>query len=46
MRGDKDKFAIAWLVGIALFMVGTLVGLKGFSDRRRLPPQSSNHPKF
>jgi ferrous iron transport protein B len=31
---------IAWLVGLALFMVATLVGLKWFSDRRRIPPQS------
>jgi ferrous iron transport protein B len=31
--------AIAWLVGLCLVMVGTLVGLKRFSDRRRVQPQ-------
>ncbi|MGI0494102.1 Fe(2+) transporter permease subunit FeoB [Alkalinema pantanalense CENA528] len=33
---------IAWLVGLALFMVAVLLGLKWFSDRRRIPPQSPN----
>ncbi|CBN57222.1 MULTISPECIES: ferrous iron transport protein B [Kamptonema] len=33
---------IAWLIGLALAMVATLAGLKWFSDRRRLPPQSSS----
>lgn len=33
---------IAWLVGLALMMVATLTGLKWFSDRHRISPQSSN----
>lgn len=33
---------IAWLVGLALVMVATLLGLKWFSDRRRIPPQDSS----
>lgn len=33
---------IAWLVGLALVMLIILVGLKRFSDRHRIPPQSSN----
>jgi len=36
---------IAWLVGLALFMVTIVVGLKWFSDRRRIPPQSSTRSK-
>lgn len=31
--------AIVWLVGLSLVMVGTLMGLKRFSDRRRMQPQ-------
>lgn len=30
---------MAWLVGLSLAMVGTIAGLKRFSDHRRLPPQ-------
>ncbi|MGE5658344.1 MAG: Fe(2+) transporter permease subunit FeoB [Actinomycetota bacterium] len=33
---------IAWLIGLALFMIAILVGLKWFSDRRRISPQSSS----
>ena len=33
---------IAWLVALALAMVATLTGLKWFSDRHRISPQSSN----
>lgn len=29
---------IAWLVGLSLVMVGTIYGLKRFSDHRRMPP--------
>ena len=31
---------IAWLVGLSLVMLGTLVGLKRFSDRHQIQPQS------
>jgi ferrous iron transport protein B len=31
--------AIAWLVGLSLAMIGTLIGLKRFSDRRQVQPQ-------
>ncbi|HIK19421.1 MAG TPA: Fe(2+) transporter permease subunit FeoB [Leptolyngbyaceae cyanobacterium M33_DOE_097] len=31
--------AIAWLVGLLLAMVGTVFGLKKFSDRRQIQPQ-------
>jgi len=37
--------AIAWLVGLVLFMVAILVGLKWFSDRRRISPQSSSRQR-
>jgi len=33
--------AIAWLVGLALFMVVVLLGLKRFSKHRRIQPQSA-----
>ncbi|OLP16984.1 ferrous iron transport protein B [Leptolyngbya sp. 'hensonii'] len=36
---------IAWLIGLALVMVAILLGLKWFSDRHRMPPQSSNRPR-
>ncbi|NJK37853.1 MAG: Fe(2+) transporter permease subunit FeoB [Oscillatoriales cyanobacterium RM2_1_1] len=32
---------IAWLMSLSLAMVGTLWGLKRFSDRRRIQPQST-----
>ncbi len=31
--------AIAWLVGLSVVMVGTILGLKRFSDRRQILPQ-------
>lgn len=31
--------AIAWLLGLSLAMVGTVLGLKKYSDRRRIQPQ-------
>ena len=37
---------IAWLVALALAMVATLTGLKWFSDRHRISPQSSNRQKI
>ncbi|MUG92614.1 Fe(2+) transporter permease subunit FeoB [Scytonema sp. UIC 10036] len=36
---------IAWLVGLVLFAIAVLVGLKLFSDRRRIPSQSSTPKK-
>jgi ferrous iron transport protein B len=36
---------IAWLVGLLLVMLGVLVGLKRFSDRRRIQPQVSSNPR-
>jgi len=36
--------AIAWLVGLSLAMFGTLIGLKQFSNRRRLQPQAAIAP--
>ncbi len=32
---------IAWLVGLSLVMVGTIFGLKQFSDHRRISPQKN-----
>ncbi|MBF2003443.1 MAG: Fe(2+) transporter permease subunit FeoB [Synechococcales cyanobacterium M58_A2018_015] len=36
--------AIAWLIGLSLVMIGTLVGLKQFSDRRRIQPSEPHQP--
>jgi ferrous iron transport protein B len=32
---------IAWLAGLLLVMAGTIVGMKKFSDRRRIQPQAT-----
>lgn len=45
MLNQQPVRSIAWLVGLSLAMVGTLVGLKRFSDRRRLQPQRANQPR-